>query len=45
MLKLVIDQDFDHDILRGVLRRLPEFDFVTALVAGLSETEDPQLLL
>ncbi len=45
MLKLVIDQDFDHDILRGVLRRLPELDFVTALEAGLSETEDQQLLL
>ena len=45
MLKLVIDQDFDHDILRGVLRRLPELDFVTALEVGLSESEDPQLLL
>lgn len=45
MLKILVDQDFDHDILRGVLRRLPELDFITAFEAGLSEIEDAHLLL
>lgn len=45
MLKVIIDQDFDHDILRGLIRRLPALDFVTALEAGLNEAEDPQLLI
>ncbi|MBS1808024.1 MAG: DUF5615 family PIN-like protein [Acidobacteria bacterium] len=44
MLRLLIDQDFDHDILRGLLRRIPELDFVTAYEEGLIETEDPELL-
>lgn len=41
MLKILIDQDFDHDILRGLVRRLPELDFVTALEVGLNEVKDP----
>lgn len=45
MFKILIDQDFDHDILRGLIRRLPKLDFMTAFDGGLSETEDPQLLL
>jgi predicted nuclease of predicted toxin-antitoxin system len=45
MLKILIDQDFDHDILRGVIRRLPQVDFVTAFDAGLSDWDDEQLLL
>jgi len=45
MLKILIDQDFDHDILRALIRRLPKLDFVTALNAGLSELEDQDLLL
>lgn len=44
MLRLLIDQDFDHDILRGLLRGIPALDFVTAYEEGLSETEDPELL-
>ncbi len=44
MLKVLIDQDFDHDILRGIIRRIPAFDFVTALELGLSEIPDPELL-
>jgi hypothetical protein len=35
MLRALIDQDFDYDILRGVARRVPEWDFVTAQELGL----------
>ncbi len=45
MLKVLIDQDFDHDILRGLIRRLPKIDFVTALEVGLNKVKDPELLL
>ena len=44
MLKLLIDQDFDHDILRGLLQRIPNLDAVTALEAGLSNAPDSELL-
>jgi hypothetical protein len=35
MLRIFIDQDFHHDILRGLQLRLPELDAVTAREAGL----------
>lgn len=44
MLRLLIDQDLDHDILRGLTRRVPRLDAVTAHEAGLSEASDPELL-
>ena len=44
MLRLLIDQDFDHDILRGLRLRLPGLDAITALQAGLDQTEDPEIL-
>lgn len=44
MLKLMVDQDFDHDILRGLIQRIPNLDAVTALQAGLSDAPDPELL-
>jgi serine/threonine-protein kinase len=44
MLRLLIDQDLDQDILRGLLRRLPGLDAVTAYEAGLSESPDSELL-
>jgi hypothetical protein len=44
MLRLLIDQDFDHDILRGLIRRIPHLDAVSALEVGMSEATDPQLL-
>src|SRR5262245_10295309 len=44
MLKLLIDQDFDHDILRGLAQRIPNLDAVTALQAALSNAKDPELL-
>lgn len=44
MLRLLIDQDLDQDILRGLFQRIPELDAITAYEAGLSEASDPQLL-
>jgi hypothetical protein len=45
MLRILIDQDFDHDILRGLIRRLPKLDYATAFESGLSELDDKKLLL
>lgn len=44
MLRLLIDQDLDHDILRGLIRRLPQLDAVTAFEIGMSRATDPELL-
>ena len=45
MLRLFIDQDLDHDILRGLMRRIPRLDAVTAFEAGMSEVDDRELLI
>ena len=44
MLRLLIDQNFDHDILRGIERRIPDLDYVTTGEMGLSRAPDPELL-
>jgi predicted nuclease of predicted toxin-antitoxin system len=44
MIQLLIDQDLDHDILRGLERRILDLDAVTAYEVGLSESTDPELL-
>jgi hypothetical protein len=44
MLRILIDQDFDQDILRGLIRRVPDLDAVTAHEVGHSAAPDPQLL-
>lgn len=44
MLRLLIDQDLDHDVLRGLIRRIPQLDAVTAYELGLGEATDPELL-
>ena len=44
MFKFLVDEDFDHDILRAVLRRLPEFEAVTVNEVGLSGEADPVVL-
>ena len=44
MLRLLFDQNFDKDVLRGLQRRLPTLDALTAYEAGLSEADDPDLL-
>ena len=44
MLRLLIDQDLDHDILRGLIRRIPQLDAVTAFEIGMSRATDPELI-
>jgi len=43
-MRFLADQNFDQDIVRGLLRRVPDFDIVTAFEVGLSEAPDPELL-
>src|SRR5690242_469781 len=43
-LRLLFDEDFDNDIVRGVTRRLPELDVVRVQDVGLSGAADPQIL-
>lgn len=45
MLEILVDQDFDHNILRGLIRRLPRLNYVTAFEIGLSEVKDTELLI
>jgi hypothetical protein len=44
MLKLAADENFNNDILRGVLRREPHLDLVRIQDVGLSGSADPELL-
>lgn len=44
MLKLAADENFNNDILRGLLRRNPEMDVVRVQDAGLSGADDPAVL-
>jgi len=44
MLRLLIDQDLNQHILRGLRRRIPTLDAVTAHEIGLHEASDPELL-
>ncbi len=30
MLSVLLDQNFNHDIVKGLLRRIPTLDYVTA---------------
>ena len=44
MIRLASDQNFNHDIVRGLLRRLPNLDVRSVQDAGLSQAEDPAVL-
>lgn len=44
MLRLLIDENVNHRILRGLKIRLPELDFVTVKEVGLAKFKDPLLL-
>lgn len=43
-MKLLVDEDFDNDILRGVLCRAPHLDIVRVQDVGLSGAKDPVVL-
>jgi predicted nuclease of predicted toxin-antitoxin system len=45
MLRLLIDENIDHRILRGLLRRMPQLDFIIPSHAGLAGLKDSELLL
>lgn len=44
MLRLLIDENFNQHIVRGLQRRLPSLDFLLAEQAGLKQTRDPDVL-
>lgn len=44
MLRLLLDENFHHDILRGLRRQLPEADLLTVQEVGLRGLSDPELL-
>jgi len=44
MLLLVADENFNNDIVRGLLRRKPDLDIVRVQDAGLSGADDPVVL-
>jgi hypothetical protein len=44
MLKFVADENFNNDIVRGLLRRNPNLNIVRVQDAGLSGAKDPAVL-
>src|SRR5438874_850708 len=44
MLRLVSDENFNGDIVRGLFRRHPELDLVRVQDVGLVQTPDPDIL-
>jgi Domain of unknown function (DUF5615) len=44
MLRLAADENFNGDILRGLLRRNPDIDIVRVQDVGLSGADDPAVL-
>jgi hypothetical protein len=44
MLRLAADENFNNDIVRGVLRQQPGLDLIRIQDAGLSGAEDPSVL-
>ena len=44
MLKLAVDENFNNDIVRGLLRRNPTLDVVRVQDVSLSGADDPTIL-
>jgi hypothetical protein len=44
MLLLVSDENFNGDIVRGMLRRRPDLEIVRVQDVGLTQTPDPDIL-
>ncbi len=44
MLRLLADENLNHDLIRGVLRRMPSLDLVRVQDVGLREADDPSVL-
>jgi len=43
-LRFVSDENFDRDIVRGLLRRSPDLDIVRVQEVGLRTASDPVIL-
>jgi hypothetical protein len=44
MRRLLADENFDNDVVRGMLRRNPDLDIVRVQDSGLSGADDPTVL-
>jgi hypothetical protein len=44
MLRFAADENFNFDIVRGLLRRKPELDLISVSQAGLSGADDARVL-
>jgi len=44
VIRLLTDENGDGDILRGLVRRMPDLDVVRVQDVGLAETPDPTIL-
>ncbi len=44
MFRLLADENFDNDIVRGVLRRTPHVDLIRVQDVGLAGVDDPEIL-
>jgi hypothetical protein len=44
VLRLAADENFNNDIVRGLVRRKPDVDIVRVQDAGLSGADDPAVL-
>ena len=44
MLRFVADENFNNNIVRGLLRRQPELDIIRIQDEGLSGADDPTVL-
>jgi len=44
MLRLTVDENFNNDIVRGLLRRKSDLDIVRVQDVGLSGADDPTIL-
>lgn len=44
MTRLLFDEDMNHDIIRGLVRRLPDVDYRTALDLDLAGRPDEEVL-
>ncbi|MBI2941698.1 MAG: DUF5615 family PIN-like protein [Chloroflexi bacterium] len=44
MIRLAIDENFNNDVVRGLLRQKPELDLVRVQDVGLAGADDPTVL-
>jgi predicted nuclease of predicted toxin-antitoxin system len=45
MLRLLADENFNGDIVRGLLLREPELDLVRVQDVGLASVDDPEIIV